>query len=318
MDGPYPKLLGAVAESFIMPLDGRFMKCLCLLSALLFAAPLWAAQRYQVNGLILSVDPAHLSFLASCKSVPGYMDAMEMPYSVRDSQLLRGLKPGSLVQFTLVVEGAASYVESLRISGFESLEVEPMQARGLKIIQNVMDPASNIALAVGQKVPDFTFHDQNAKAISLRQQSGKVVVATFIYTRCPNPSYCFRLSNNLGQLQKRFVSQMGRNLVLLSIIIDPQHDGPDTLQKYGRIWKADPEAWHFLDGPLPETQKVCRRFGMDFWQDDGFYVHSFHTVVVDREGKLAANLEGNQFTPQQLGDLVGSMLTTESAPPARH
>jgi protein SCO1/2 len=38
--------------------------------------------------------------------------------------------------------------------------------------------------------------------------------------------------------------------------------------------------------------------------------HSLHTVIVDRQGKLAANLEGNQFTAQQLGDLVETVMNT--------
>jgi protein SCO1/2 len=291
------------------------MKHLLLLSLLLAAVPSWAAQRHKVNGLILKVDPSHRTFVASCRSIPGYMDAMTMPYSVRNPELLKGLKPGSMVEFTLVVDGETSYAEGLRVDGFENLEVEPMQARSLKIIQNVMDPASNTALSIGQAVPNFAFQDQNRQAVSLAQQSGKVVVATFIYTRCPNPQYCFRLSNNLGQLQKRFKGEMGRNLVLLSIIIDPEHDQPDTLQKYGSIWKADAKAWHFLDGPLPETQKVCRLFGMDFWLDDGSYTHTFHTVVIDRQGRLAANLEGNHFTSQQLGDLVQVMLAPAASSP---
>jgi protein SCO1 len=288
------------------------IKRLLLLAVLLATLPSWAGQRYKVNGLVLKVDPAQQLFTASCRSIAGYMDAMTMPYSVRDPKLLHGLKPGSMVEFTLFVDGMTSYVESLRTTGFENMEVEPLQARSLKIIQDVMDPASNTTLSVGQNVPDFTFHDQDRQAVSLAQQSGKVVVATFIYTRCPNPSYCFRLANNLGQLQKRFRDQMGRNLVLLSLIIDPEHDQADTLQKYGKIWKADSKAWHFLDGPLPETQRVCRLFGMNFWLDEGFYTHTFHTVVIDRRGKLAANLEGNQFTSQQLGDLVGMMLSSDN------
>ena len=31
--------------------------------------------------------------------------------------------------------------------------------------------------------------------------------------------------------------------------------------------------------------------------------HSLHTVLISRSGKLVANLEGNDFTAAQLGDL---------------
>ena len=51
---------------------------------------------------------------------------------------------------------------------------------------------------------------------------------------------------------------------------------------------------------------------MNFWNDEGFLTHTFHTVVIDRDGKLAANLEGNQFTSDQLGDLVETVMRSPS------
>jgi protein SCO1/2 len=59
---------------------------------------------------------------------------------------------------------------------------------------------------------------------------------------------------------------------------------------------------------LPEITRVSHLFGVDFWVDEGSLIHSFNTAVIDRDGKLAANLEGNQFTAEQLGDLVNAVL----------
>ena len=47
---------------------------------------------------------------------------------------------------------------------------------------------------------------------------------------------------------------------------------------------------------------------MDFWNDEGALIHSFTTAVIDRQGRLAATLEGNQFTAEQLGDVVKTVL----------
>jgi len=47
---------------------------------------------------------------------------------------------------------------------------------------------------------------------------------------------------------------------------------------------------------------------MNFWQDEGFLTHSLHTVVIDRQGRIAASLEGNEYTSKQLGDLVESVI----------
>jgi protein SCO1/2 len=49
-------------------------------------------------------------------------------------------------------------------------------------------------------------------------------------------------------------------------------------------------------------------FGMNFWPDEGLMTHSLHTVIVGRDGKVVANLEGNEFTAQQLGDFVETVL----------
>jgi hypothetical protein len=52
---------------------------------------------------------------------------------------------------------------------------------------------------------------------------------------------------------------------------------------------------------------------MSFWSDEGFLTHPFHTVVIDRSGRLAANVLGNQFAATQLGDLVQTVLGKEQA-----
>ena len=134
------------------------------------------------------------------------------------------------------------------------------------------------------------------------------MAVTFIYTSCPLPDYCFRLSNNFGQLNQRFAGRMGRDLVLLSISFDPVHDQPDVLAKYASTWKADPESWHFLTGPLDDVKAVTRQFGLNFWPDEGYVTHSLHTLVIDRQGRLAADFEGNQFTARQLGDYVEALM----------
>jgi protein SCO1 len=277
---------------------------------LLLSVSLWAAEKHAAKGLVLRVDPAHKTVVVSCEEIPGYMDAMVMPFHVKDAKTLQGLQPGTNIDFDLLADKNASFVENIRIHRFESLELDPTQARRLKLMENAIAPGSrSVALALGQSVPDFVLTDQSRNRVALSQFAGKVVVATFIYTRCPLPDYCFRLSNNFALLQKRFRSRMGSDLVLLSIVIDPAHDQPDALANYAHIWKADSQAWHFLTGALPDIEKLSREFDMNFYPDEALLVHSFHTVVIDREGKLAANLEGNNFSAKQLGDLVETTLS---------
>jgi len=282
---------------------------LVLLAILLPASWSWAARQYTVSGLVLKVDRPHRVLVVFCNRIPGYMDAMIMSFSVRKPESLDGVEPSAMVEFVLHVDGNSSYADDLRVRSFESAEQEPQEAQRLKVLQSIANPGAQVTpLAMGEFVPDFEFTDQNQQRVAISQFAGEVVVVTFIYTRCPNPNYCFRLNNNLGRLQKRFPQRLGRDLVLLSIVVDPEHDEGKTLSNYASIWHANPQGWHFLTGPLPDVQRVTRMFGMDFWNGEGVVTHSFHTIVVDQRRKLAANIEGNQFTAQQLGDLVEAML----------
>ena len=275
----------------------RFPTCPTML--LLAAVSLAAAKRYPVTGIVLKVDPSQHSVDISHGAIPGYMEAMVMSYSVPDNRELASLKAGAYVDFTLVVEKERSHIERIRIHRYESSEREPLLARRLKLLE-----APHATVKPGDAVPDFTLIDQAGHRVTLSQLAGKVVAVTFIYTSCPLPDYCFRLANNFGQLNQRFASRMGRDLVLLSISFDPVHDQPKVLEQYASTWKADPESWHFLTGPLDEVKTVSRRFGLNFWPDEVYVTHSLHTLVIDRQGRLAADFEGNQFTARQLGDYV--------------
>jgi protein SCO1 len=281
-----------------------------LIAALCISASMYAwAAEHTVQGVLLEVDKQKGSITVSCDAVPGYMEAMVMPFEVRDAAVLNTIKPGTTVNFTMVKQGQEDYAEHLKVVKTTNYEAEPTEAGRLTFMHRALDPlAAAKIVPVGQLVPDFTLTDQAEHATRLAQFRGKVIALTFAYSRCPNPNYCFRLSNNLSQLSRRFHDVTGRDLVLVTVVIDPGNDQGKALERYADTWKADPATWRFLTGKLTDVRAIAELFGMNFWNDEGFLTHSFHTVVIDRDGKLAANLEGNQFTSEQLGDLVETVL----------
>jgi len=278
---------------------------------LVLACQCQAAEHYPVSGIVLRVDRPGRSMQVSCREIPGYMAAMVMDFAVRNSSELDGLLQGTMIDFTLAVTNGSRYAESVRVHQFQSTDQEPMASRQLSLISSLVDSESNATkpLTVGQRVPDFSLISHKHERIKLSRFSGSVVAITFLYTHCPLPNYCFRLSNNFGIVQRRFADRVGRDLVLLSITFDPEHDRPEVLAQYAGHWKAaDAKGWYFLTGSLPEIQKVGLEFGMSFSQDEGLMTHALHTVILDRNGRMVANLEGNEFTAQQLGDLLESVL----------
>ena len=282
--------------------------------ALLLCATLARAQaptQYPVTGMIVGVNPASRSFTASIQAIPGFMQAMTMPFEVPQASDLQGLRPGVVVAFTLVVDARTSYATGIRVVQYANTEQDPFSANRLKLLSDLAAGKGRApvqALATGARVPDFTLVDQKKRAVSLSQFRGKVVVANFIYTTCALPNFCLRLANNFGVLQKRFAKELGRDLVLLTLTFDPVHDTPEVMAAYARQWNADADTWRFLTGPPVDVERACSLFGVHAYATEGLMDHSLHTVIIGRDGTLLTNIEGNQFTAAQLGDVVDGVL----------
>ena len=89
----------------------RIALLLVILSALLLSA---CARHYRVQGLVLDVNRNDNMMVVSHRAVPGYMDAMTMPFRVRTASELDSVKRGDQVEFQLVVKRRTSLAEKVR------------------------------------------------------------------------------------------------------------------------------------------------------------------------------------------------------------
>ncbi len=233
----------------------------------------------------------------SHEAIPGFMDAMAMRFAVRDRDRLAEVHPGDRISFRLRVRPSATWIDRLRL-----LSAAPADA-GL-----TLTPAKPTLVKLGQPMPDFTLVDQHARPVSLSALRGRVVVVTFIYSRCPLPDYCPRVVANLGSVRDRFRERLGGDLTLLTVSFDPRYDTPEVLRAYAGHFNADVPGWHFLTGEPDAIARVCDAFGIEYWPDQGLITHTLQTAVIDREGKLAAATEGKDFSGRQLADLVATIL----------
>jgi cytochrome oxidase Cu insertion factor (SCO1/SenC/PrrC family)/Cu/Ag efflux protein CusF len=267
------------------------------------------AARHAMAGLVVEVDAAHKRVVVSHDAVPGLMEAMTMPFEVRDAAQLAGLVPGAIVTFTLVMDGPATYVEQVRIREYRTAEQDPLTARRLAILTEIAGGQSGTgALPVGGRMPDFALIDHRGRPVTLSQFKGRLVAVNFIYTSCALPQFCFRIANHFGVLQKRFVDRLGTDLVLLTVTFDPARDRPEVLADYASQWQIRADGWRFLTGEVAEVRRVGALFGVQAFQEEGLMNHSSRTAIIDRRGVLAASIEGNRFTATQLGDLVDTLL----------
>jgi len=254
------------------------------------------ARHFHAQGIVLAVDPSNRTLSVSHRAIPGYMEAMAMPFHVEAAADLAPLAPGSRIDFELKVTRSAAVVRHIHLQQ--------------TALAGVALPKAADQIAIGERIPDFTLTDQNGKTVRLSGFEGQLVAVDFIYTRCPLPDVCPRLSANFARLQKRF----GGTIKLLSITLDPQHDTPRILAEYAARWRADPHTWLFLTGSEDDIRKVAGHLGVVYWPEEGAITHTSSTAIIDRTGKLAAFVEGSSFTSQQLIDLVRAQLDRPSTP----
>jgi protein SCO1 len=284
---------------------------LLLLTASLAAAcagdaPKSDQRSFQLQGQILSVDAAKKSAQIKHEEIKGFMPGMTMPYEVRDPKLLEGLAPGDLITATLVVESNAAYLSTLNKTGSAPLDAPPAEAPA---------PSASSGFEVlkpGEQVPAGQFVDQDGRTRDFTSFAGRPVIVTFIYTKCPMPTFCPLLDRNFAAIQKSLqtdpaAAALKGKVHLVSISFDPLTDTPPVLKAHAERLNADPRVWTFLTGDRDAIDQFGARFGVQVARnvDNPLDItHNLRTAIVDANGKLVTIYVGNEWTAEQvLNDL---------------
>ena len=259
------------------------------------------ARRFPLEGLVVAVRPELREVVVSHKAVDGWMPAMTMPFRVSPQQMA-GLYPGARVDFEIEVTKSRTRVHKMKLieSALDGIKLDDGEALKLP------PPESKVAL--GSIVPDFSLTDQSGNKTSLSDFRGRTVVINFIYTRCPLPDVCPRLSAGFAFLQKKFSQRIGTELILLTITMDPTYDTVPVLSNYAARWHASKDGWRFLTGTKQQVAKVADYFGLIYWAEEDSLVHSSVTSILGRDGQLVARVEGSRHSVTQLADLVLNQL----------
>jgi protein SCO1/2 len=261
-------------------------------AALAIACARPAARVFEMKGQVVAVDAGRMEITIRHEDIPNFMPGMTMPFKVRDRALLAGRVPGDLVKATLVVEETDAYLRTLERTGTAPL-AEPPPAG-----------AAAAPLTTGELVPDATFIDETGAQRRFSDWRGRVVAVTFIYTRCPLPNFCPLMDRHFRSVQAGLrADEALRDVRLLSITFDPAYDTPAVLAAHARRAGAEPAVWSFLTGDRAGIDRFAGRFGVSIVREEAGaqeIEHNLRTAVIDREGRVAAILRGNGWTPAEL------------------
>jgi len=251
-------------------------------------------KRYQMKGKVVSVDKQSGMVNLDSEAIPGFMDAMTMSYPVRPATVLDELAAGDVITADVVVQGERYWLENVIIT----------QRSG-------SPPPKPIAVmhipAPGDSVPDFQFTNQNGKRVALNQYRGMTLLITFIYTRCPFPDYCPRVSGEFAEINRDLLENpaLAGKTHLLSISFDPAHDTPQILYSYGLAYGGKQPSlfrhWEFVVPRTADLPRIASYFGVTYQEGGGLITHSLSTAVIAPDGRIFKWYHGNDW---QVGDLL--------------
>ena len=233
------------------------------------------------------------------EAVLGFMSAMTMPYKLKDPAVSSELHPGDKITATILVRKDSD--------GFS----DPTLDQVVVIAQARPDYKPMVQYHTpmpGDTVPNFALLNQSNRVIHLNQFRGKVLLATFIYTRCTVADYCPRMSRNFALIDEALMKdpKLYSKTHLLSISFDPAYDVPQVLRSYGgsytgRFTKENFSHWDFAAPAIKDLPSLAQFFGVGITPgDSGSLYHSLSTALIDAQGHILVWYPTNEWTPEQM------------------
>jgi protein SCO1 len=273
------------------------------------------AKRYHLQGEVISVEAPRGLIIVKHGDIPGLMPAMTMEYSVADAKQIENLQPGDKITADLVVSDNKGQLENIVL-------VSKGNGRPSSTYQHIPEK--------GDLVPNFVLTNQNGKQVHFHDFRGKVLLVTFIYTRCPLPDFCPRMNQNFREIQNQLLTTAGSQAhsAFLSISFDPEHDTLAVLKHYASIYDKPAKGqrsfdWQFAVPSAKDLPEIATFFGLVLQQQNAQIVHSLSTTVIDPEGKVEQWYDSNDWKPSDVAQLMiqlfqkGTLATILSWPAIR-
>ncbi len=157
-------------------------------------------------------------------------------------------------------------------------------------------------------LPNLTLTDQNARPVNLSSLKGRYALINFIYTSCTGT--CPMLTSKMAVVEKQLTSELGKNVQLISITLDPEHDDPARLLKYANEHGADSADWIFLTGTPSEIDSYLAIFNIKRTREaDGSIDHVTTSFLLGPDGRQIRQYDGISVSPATMANDVRRALS---------
>ncbi len=255
-------------------------------------------QVHTTRGLVREIAPDRHKAVIRHEAIPNYMPAMTMELNVRNTNELNGITAGDTVTFRLITTEETHWIDQVRKVASATNQASTAKASAT--------PSLIAELKPGDLLPDYELTAENGKSIRFSDFRGKALAFTFIFTRCPLPDFCPRMGQNFAKARDLILasSNTTTNWQFLSISFDPDFDKPAVLSGYGNFYRKDnADRWLFAAAPMKTLKELAPRLDLMLNREPGGSIsHNLRTVVLDPQGRIHRQFDGNEWTPQQLAE----------------
>ena len=295
-----------------------FLFCVLLLVRSISAAPSGgdpATKPYSARGVVEKIAPDLSQVTIHHQAISGYMMEMTMDFNVKNTNELSGISPKDEITFTLIVGDNVEWVENIRRIGHSHEAMMNNTAMQMDMSRGIMISE----LKPGDPLPDYPLTAEDGRQIRFSDYRGRVLAFTFFYTRCPLPDFCPRMNNYFEQARKILMTDTHApaNWQFLSISFDPSFDTPEVLSNYAGVYRGDDtNRWVFAAASTNMLADIALRLDLVVSRQGDNISHNLRTVVFDPQGRIFRQLDGNQWTPQELAAavLAAARVQTNSLP----
>lgn len=273
---------------------------------MLFTASCSSERTYEVQGRVVGFGDDDRTLIVEHGAVDDLMPAMTMPFTTPESAAVASINTGDAVSFRLHLRGDSSWIEDISRLPDDAVAENPASSAE----QGGTDGPP--LLKAGDPVPDTPLISHADTSLSLADFRGQAVVVTFIYTRCPLPDYCPRMTQHLSRLQRQLESSDVGPVHLVSISFDPEHDTPSVLRNYARENQVDLSTWTFATGDSTAIRTLAQQFGVYFQTEENEIVHNLSTALIGEDGRVRRIWRGNEWTADDIFRAIEDMTMFQS------
>jgi len=161
---------------------------------------------------------------------------------------------------------------------------------------------------VGGTAYRFTLIDQDNESWSLSDAEGKVVVLTFMFTRCPD--VCLAVTSSMLWVQNNLDEADRDQVQFVSVTVDPWSDTPEVLREYNTSRGAEwphltvADAGGDVGHGYMSLESIWYQYGVALEmygiEDDTDYLieHALPTHILDRTLEKRVVWLGSEWDPE--------------------